>query len=231
MKQDADVALNPLLPNYSRIDWDLDSANFERYERYWQEHPRGLIPQDIFNTSQKIWLELGAGTGDFFRRLAGDYPHIQFIAVERCRFRGQRLVRRTRRAMLPNLTGIRGNLIPALLAGIPSESLQRIYILYPCPFPKTSQRKNRWYLHPALPHMVRVLEKKGLLIWASDQAFYIDEAHYVCTNHHHLNPMSFGELTPNEWNNLSSTPLGRTKFERTFLSSSSPCYELIVQKS
>ena len=56
-------------------------------------------------------------------------------------------------------------------------------------------------------------EKGRLIIWASDQRFYIEEAHHVCTKFYGLSPLAFGPVEPNAYNDLGSFPGGRTKFE------------------
>ena len=150
--------------------------------------------------------------------------------MERCRHRAKRLVSKSQRLGRSNFLGIRGNAIPAMLHSIPDNSLERIYILYPCPWVKNSQRKNRWYLHPMMPHLFRTLKKDGLLIWASDQKFYIDEARYVCETHYKTAILVHGEIAPNEFNDLAHFDGGRTKFESDFLGQGLPCYELVVRK-
>ena len=147
------------------------------------------------------------------------------------RMRGKRLVKKAARSGLPNLAGFRGNAIPTLIHGIPSESVERVYLLYPCPWVRNSQRKNRWYVHPIMPHLVRILKKGGLLIWASDQKFYIDEAAFVSENIYKMKPLVCGPISLNPYNDLQDFPSGRTKFEQTFLRQGMPCYEAIVTKS
>lgn len=215
--------------NSARILWDLRSGLTDtRFEDYWKDRNTGYIPKDLFS-HPRVSLEIGAGTGAFFTELAARFPDRFFIPVERCRMRAKRLLRKTSRSGLPNLVGFRGNAIPPLVHGIPSQSVERIYILYPCPWLKTSQRKHRWYLHPILPHFARVLKPGGLLIWASDQEFYIDEARLVCEQKLGLKVLVHGEVSPNPYNEMEAYPQGRTKFERTFLAQGQPCYEVILQ--
>jgi tRNA G46 methylase TrmB len=216
--------------NPGRLAWDLSQNEWESYAKYWVQREYPLFPPEIFLRPEPLWLEIGAGSGWFFVNLASHYPDRYLIAVERCKMRGQRLIRKAGRSGLGNVAGFRGNAIPALIQAIPDQSLERIYLLYPCPWPKTAQRRNRWYLHPVMPHLLRVLRPGGKLIWASDQKFYIDEAQWVCQNHFKMRTLSHGVLSPNPYNDLELFPGGRTKFEQTFLKNGLPCYELIAEK-
>lgn len=232
MKHAAEDVLNPQFKlktdiNATRLRWDLgkrkDHEVFESYLKGSYE----LFSPEIFKGTHPIHLEIGAGTGHFIMEMAKANPDITFLAVERDRMRGNALAKKSKKAALPNLIGLRGNAVPAVIHAIPSGRLNTIYILYPCPWPKNNQRKHRWYLHPMMPHLIRVLENQGTLVWASDQKFYIDEARYVCENHYQLKILSHGPILslPEPFTH------GRTKFEKTFLQKGQPCYELIVQKS
>jgi len=216
--------------NASRIHWDLKhSKKHEKYKTFFDARKAPQIPESFFKP-QSVWLEIGAGTGQFFESLAQLHPEKNLVAIERDRMRGKRLARRTQESGLSNFLGIRGNAIAAAMTGLRPASLERIYILYPCPWPKNSQRKHRWHFHQTMPKWVDALEPEGLLILASDQKFYVEEAHYVWKEQYGLEVIHFGELSVNPLNGLGLFPDGRTKFERSFLASQQPCYELIVRK-
>jgi len=216
--------------NVSRLDWDLKRITPGEFDKYWHERQVQVIPPSLFEPNREIWLEIGAGSGTFFVEMARQNPDAFLIAIERSRDRGNRLVRKAAKAKLPNLAGFRGNAIPAVITGIPSNSLSRIYIMYPCPWAKTAHRKNRWYLHPLMQHLVRVLKPGGRLLWTSDQKFYIDEARFICESRYGMKVQVHGEISPNSYNDLGNFPGGRTKFERTFLGQGLPCYEVVVEK-
>jgi tRNA (guanine-N(7)-)-methyltransferase len=232
MRRAAGVVLKRMIENISpqKIDWDLKHLQTQKFEAFWNERLKNIIPTHIFESKKPVWLEVGAGSGWFFIDLAKKNPHIDFIAIERSRMRGHRLVSRTKKAELTNLASFRCNAIPTLIHNIPTESVDRIYFMYPCPWPKNAQRKNRWYLHPVMPHIFRILKKGGMIIWASDQKFYIDEAHYVCEKFG-LKTLIHGEISPNPYNHFEAESGGRTRFENLFMSQKLPCYELIVTKS
>jgi len=216
--------------NASRIDWDFKcKPSHQRYEAHFLNRKSPQIPSD-FLKPRSLWIEIGAGTGQFFESLAKLHPEKNLVAIERDRMRGKRIVRRTEESGLKNFLGVRGNAIATVMTGLPSQSCERIYILYPCPWPKNSQRKNRWHFHPVMPKLVDALEPEGLMIWASDQKFYIEEAHYVATKTFGLEVLKFGEVSPHPANSVDLFPQGRTKFERSFLSLQQPCFELILRK-
>lgn len=219
---------NELSP--ARLAWDLRNNDCAQYGKFWTTKPYEIFPPKFFDRPQPMWLEIGAGTGNFFVELAKLYPDRFLVAVERCKTRGQRLMRKTQRSGLTNVAGFRGNAVPLLIQAIPDAALERIYILYPCPWAKTAQRRNRWHLHPAMPHLLRVLKPGGLIVWASDQKFYIDEAEWVCRNHFKMETLVHGPIAPNAYNDLDGLPQGRTKFEQTFLKNGQPCHELVVRK-
>ncbi len=227
-------SLRPPSPSFAGIqslDWQLARVAQEKFDAYWATQKPTFLPPDIYGRFKEAWLDLGAGTGGFFLELSARHPDILFVPVERCKTRGKTLARRTKKFKRDNFLGIRGNVVAHIASAIPAASLDRIYILYPCPWVKNSQRKNRWFLHPIMPHIVRALKPGGLLVWASDQRFYIEEARYVCGKKYPLEEISFGPLAPNEINLLADFPQGRTKFEADFLGQQQPCFELIVRKN
>lgn len=243
MKPDAENVTNPLanrswskiaIPsaNLTQTSWDLEKRENSQAlnEKYWLDKGHTPIPTELFIQHSKIWLEIGAGTGGFFLELAKKNSESHLIAIERCKIRSGRMIQKFSKSGVSNIQGFRGNAIPALITGIPSESIERIYILYPCPWPKNAHRKNRWYLHTAMAHLVRILKPGGLLIWASDQEFYIREATFVSESKYQLKSLFSGPLAPNSYNDLVSFPAGRTSFESRFLTSGQPCFELISQR-
>ncbi|MCB0416533.1 MAG: hypothetical protein H6617_11560 [Bdellovibrionaceae bacterium] len=215
---------------YRRLDWDFECLVNPRFEAQWARYtPRNPI-RPVWDPAKKLWLEIGAGTGSFFRQLAVEISDTTFLAIERDRHRGKTLETRAQKAGLENFIGLRANAVPWVMHHVPDHTLDRIYILYPCPWPKTSERKNRWYLHPFMDVLLRKLRPGGHIVWSSDQQFYIEEAAYTCDKKHALKEIKKGPLSPHPMNYLEKFPSGRTKFEGDFLAQSLPCFELIVEK-
>lgn len=216
--------------NATRLSREMNFEEFKKFEAFYKARKGPQIPLPQLNQFAKVFFEVGAGTGHFFSELARENKDTYFIAVERDRMRGNALAAKAKRLQHPNFLGLRGNIIPSFLNELPDESLDQIFILYPCPWPKSSQRKHRWYLHAAMKHFVRTLKRGGNLVWASDQEFYIEEAEYVSRNYYPLTTEKVGTIAPNSWNYLTQFPSGRTKFEQHFLAAAQPCFELISKK-
>lgn len=215
----------------AHLDYDFERVkkSYPKFEQYFVGRNNYFIPKESFS-DRAVWLEIGAGSGVFFSELAKRNPDKHFIAVERDKMRAQTLLGKAKRLGLSNFEGFRGNAISALLHGIPDQSVEKIFIMYPCPFYKPGQRKHRWYMHPVMPHFLRILKKGGQMVWASDQKFYIDEAHFICKEKYPFSVLEYGEVKPNLHNFMDLFPLGRTKFEQSFMAENQPVYELIVVK-
>lgn len=215
--------------HHLNYDFERLKKHYPKYENYFKGRNHDFIPQKSFE-NKSVWLEIGAGSGKFFSELAALHPDKHLIAIERDKMRAKTLLKKVQRSGLSNFEGYRGNAIAALLHGIPDQSVEKIFILYPCPFYRSGQRKHRWYMHPVMPHFLRILKTGGQIIWASDQKFYIEEAHFICREKYALRVLEFGETQKNQHNFMELFPQGRTKFEESFLSSQHPVYELIVAK-
>ena len=63
---------------------------------------------------------------------------------------------------------IRDEDVTALLARLPDACLDRVYLLYPDPWPKRRQRKRRFVSDASLAEIGRVLKEGGLFRFASD---------------------------------------------------------------
>ena len=60
-----------------------------------------------------------------------------------------------------------------LLEALPEASFERIYLLYPDPWPKARHNKRRFVSPENLAHFHRVLKPDGLFLFASDIDDYV----------------------------------------------------------
>ena len=125
-----------------------------------------------------VWLEVGAGSGEHALAQAAAHPEAGLIACEvyangLCALLG-RLVPEGGEDTAPLPANLR--LWPddarALLRALPDASLERVFLLFPDPWPKARHAKRR-FVHPALlPLLARVLRPGGEWRIATDHPVY-----------------------------------------------------------
>jgi tRNA (guanine-N7-)-methyltransferase len=133
----------------------------------------------IFGNGNPVYLEIGCGKGAFALRHARKHPHINLVAMEKCENvavtaleNAEALQEGGNGCDLANLRFIIGmaEFLPAI---IPPGSLERIYLNFSCPFPKTSYAGRRL----TSPRFLEVYERllcPGGEIWqkTDNQPFY-----------------------------------------------------------
>jgi tRNA (guanine-N7-)-methyltransferase len=136
-------------------------------------------PLAAFATSARtLWLEVGFGGGEHALAQTAAHPEAGLIACEVyengiCSLLS-RLVADGEEATAPLPANLR--LWPAdartLLARLPNASLDRLFLLYPDPWPKSRHAKRR-FVHPAaLPGIARALKPGAEWRVASDEPTY-----------------------------------------------------------
>ncbi len=229
MKPDAEDALNHQNDFFHPVLDDIRKKNgIDKFIDFYK-NPNYKYPNLPIKEYKEVWLDIGAGSGSFFLEIAKHHTDKLLIAIERDRMRAKSLLKRAKKHALENLIAIRGNIIPFIVNIDKKEWLDRIFILYPCPWPKKRHRKNRWYFHPIMSHLVTALKTNGKIIWASDEKFYIEEAFITLEKYFGLKTISYGLIEPNSYNGFIIC--GRSKFEKEFFSNKKDCFELVVEKT
>src|SRR5215472_9833923 len=114
--------------------------------------PRGLFPQAV----DAVWLEVGFGAGEHLAAQAEAHRATGFIGAETYVNGIAGLLARIREVQLDNL-----RLWPAdirlLLPAFPPESVARVFVLFPDPWPKARHHKRRLVAGPLLDELARVM--------------------------------------------------------------------------
>ena len=119
-----------------------------------------------------IWLEIGFGAGEHLAALAGQHPTIGFIGCEAYRDGVASLLRYVRDGALDNVRIFAAD-GRALLARLPSESIARVDLLFPDPWPKARHHKRRFMQSANIDALARVMTDSGSLWFASDCPGYV----------------------------------------------------------
>ncbi|MEL6686282.1 MAG: tRNA (guanosine(46)-N7)-methyltransferase TrmB [Pseudomonadota bacterium] len=131
--------------------------------------PRDALPES------PVWLEIGYGMGSHLLHLGRSHPDISIIGAEPFLNGTAKAVRGIAEEGLENVRLFRGD-VRELMAQFPDQSLDRNYILFPDPWPKTRHNKRRLIRTAFIEELYRVIKPGGELIFASDIPHYVDWA-------------------------------------------------------
>jgi len=127
---------------------------------------------------RELWLEVGFGGGEHALAQIAAHPDVGLIAAEVFENGICSLLSRLvpeggeATAPLPGTLLLWDDDARVLLRALPDSCLDRIFLLFPDPWPKTRHTKRR-FVHPAmLPEVARVLRPRGDWRIASDDPTY-----------------------------------------------------------
>ena len=129
-----------------------------------------------------LWLEIGFGAGEHAAHLAEINPDIGLIGCEVFENGIASLLAHIDTKALANIR-IYPEDVRYLWAAIPDAAFQRIYVMFPDPWPKTRHAKRRMIGPDNLDTLARLLQPGGQLIVASDHPIYVTWALAHLTRH------------------------------------------------
>lgn len=115
----------------------------------------------------EIWLEIGFGGGEHLVAQAMANPNIEFIGCEPFINGVAKLVASVQANELTNIH-IHASDAMELLDQLPDASVARLYVLFPDPWPKRSQKKRRFINEASIARFARVLKANAELRFATD---------------------------------------------------------------
>ena len=148
------------------------------YDRIGEAFPlRGRWREDYFHNDRPIVLELGCGKGEYTIAMAKRFPERNYIGIDR---KGARLWRGCKDAIeqeLANVAFLRITIDHISQYFAPGE-VDRIYINFCDPWPKSNQAKRRLTHGNFLRLYRRVLAPEGQIHFKSDNARLFAQTFY-----------------------------------------------------
>jgi len=129
-------------------------------------------PHDVALAGGQVWLEIGFGGGEHLAHQAALHPDVLIIGAEPFINGVAKLLALIEARRLDNIRIHDGD-VRALIEALPEASLDRIYLLYPDPWPKRRHHKRRLVNQANLAHFRRLLKPGGLFLFASDWPDYV----------------------------------------------------------
>jgi len=120
----------------------------------------------------RMVLEVGFGAGEHLAAMAKAEPDTGFIGCEPFVNGVARLLARIEEDRLENVRIWPDDARP-LIDALPDATFDRVYVLFPDPWPKRRHRERRFVGPRNLPRLARIIKPGGALCLASDHPDYI----------------------------------------------------------
>lgn len=177
--------------------------------------------QERFAKPQPLQVEVGMGKGQFIIGMAKAHPEINFIGLEIESTVAAIALKNALPEQLTNLTLVRGD-GAGLDTYFEDGSIDRLYLNFSDPWPKTRHEKRRLTYKTFLANYQQVVKPGGGLEFKTDNQGLFE---YSLTS---LN--NFGMIFDGVWLNLHESPENEgnveTEYEQRFASLGQPIYKL-----
>ncbi len=137
----------------------------------------------LFGREAPSVLEIGFGDGGALRALAAARPEWNFLGIEVHRPGVGNLLLRLDRDGIDNVRVMQEDAVRILAHNIPPDSLRRIHLFFPDPWPKKRHHKRR-ILNPAFADLAasRLEPGEGIFHFATDWEDYAEQGLAVLEN-------------------------------------------------
>ena len=132
-----------------------------------------INPDALKPGATEVWLEIGFGGGEHMAAQAARRPDVLVMGAEPFQNGAASALRHIDEAGLINVRLHIGD-ARELLAVLPDASLDRVFILFPDPWPKARHHKRRLIQAELVAELARVMKPGGRLRFASDWEDYVD---------------------------------------------------------
>ena len=127
------------------------------------------------NSVKALWLEVGFGAGEHLAWQAEHHSEIGLIGAEPYEMGVAKLLTKLDEKPMNNVRIYEGD-GREIIEGLPDGSLDRFFLLFPDPWPKTRHHKRRFIQVAMLDELARVLKPGAELRFATDDKSYLPYA-------------------------------------------------------
>ena len=180
---------------------------------------------NLFTNSNPVWLEIGFGSGEHLFHQAIENPEINIVGCEPYINGVATLLGKLQKNNLKNVLIYPGD-VRDLMDVLPISIFEKVFLLYPDPWPKTKHHKRRFVSPEFLDPLIPLIKENGNIHIATDIGDYVRQAL--------LNLISYETLdwvadSPNDWREPWKG-WWSTRYEQKAIAAGRRSYYLIFQK-
>ena len=175
---------------------------------------------EVFGRDAPLEVDLGCGDGTFLLALAKCHSDRNFLGVERLAGRVEKVSRRIARSGLSNVRVARIESAYTLGHLLPERSVERLFVLFPDPWPKRHHHRRRLIQLDFLEKARRALKPNGELWVKTD-----DEPYFRWMERVFSQASGYERV---EWPLPDEMP--QTDFEELFVAKGLPIYRARLRK-
>ncbi len=129
---------------------------------------------EIFFRPGRLEVEIGFGLGEVLARRAVERPETNFLGIELHGRRIRKALKRIAQNRLTNMRVIQKDIWGILERFIPPDSIDYLYCLFPCPWPKRAHLRHRLFSQSFLKLLNSRMKTKAAVRIVTDLVLYRD---------------------------------------------------------
>lgn len=138
----------------------------------WRKEKHPINWHNIFKTSSPITVEIGFGNGEYLVRRAVESPSVNFVGIDREWQSVWRILRTIHRLKVSNVKILKADARWVFKRLFAPESIEEVYSLFPCPWPKKRHEHYRLFSREFLLHLNNCLVSRGTVQIVTDDYVY-----------------------------------------------------------
>jgi len=138
---------------------------------------------EIFKNNNPNYVEYCSGNGQWICQKAEEFSNVNWVAVERRFDRAKKIWTRAKKANLSNVFVVFGDAQIFSEKYLSEDSINRVFINFPDPWPKQKHAKNRLIQHDFIGSVSRTLKPNENMIIATDHDDYSSQIINTFLNH------------------------------------------------
>lgn len=201
------------MSSYSYLQmYQINPKDIKRYPLEWNK---------IFGNSNKLIVEIGFGGGEFLVNLAKENNNYNYIGIETSLTSCHKIKKKLFQNNLNNIQIILEDAKFAIREFFSDNSINKVIVNFPCPWPKSKHAKNRLFDEKFIDTLSSVLEVDGKVSLTTDVFWYASDV-----KEKFLNNGCFEVKNISEVNQLPF----KTRYEKKWEYEGRKKYLLIAQK-